>query len=213
MAKHSAAWWDSKIVDVRAMVRANKTIDAYLLAKELYQTAQSDYSEAADAAQVQLVRIMDALNQERYGKNPLTRIKKSQIKTKPSQLTGLDPDERLIKRRRKTAAQPMPGVYANPLTRVKVTSPSQREHMGIDGPTDSPTQRLRTRRKTTKDAPPGFFANPAAKAPRVFYWILKSPHYDGSFLSTAYSESDVVKIAQQKADKYGAQVKITRQYL
>ena len=99
--------------------------------------------------------------------NPLTRIKKSKIRTQPSQLTGLDPDERLIRRRKKTAAQPIPGIYANPLTRVRVTSPSQRMHEGADGPTDSPTGRLRQRRKITQKAPPGFYANPETLRDRV----------------------------------------------
>lgn len=99
--------------------------------------------------------------------NPLTRIKKSKIRTQPSQSTGLDPDERLIKRRKKTAAQPMRGVYANPLTRVTVTSESQRFHEGANGPTKSPTGRLRARRKTTNKAPPGFYANPETLRDRV----------------------------------------------
>jgi hypothetical protein len=57
-------------------------------------------------------------------------------------------------------------------------------------------------------------SNPAkpkrVKVQRPFYYIVKvGSAYDGQFLSTHYSLEDVKKIAQQKADKYGAQAKIT----
>jgi len=45
---------------------------------------------------------------------------------------------------------------------------------------------------------------------RPFYYIVKvGQSYDGQFLSSHYTLEDVKKIAQQKADKYGAQAKIT----
>lgn len=48
------------------------------------------------------------------------------------------------------------------------------------------------------------------KEKRPFYYVVKiGQSYDGQFLSTHYSLDDVKKIAQQKADKYGAQAKIT----
>lgn len=48
------------------------------------------------------------------------------------------------------------------------------------------------------------------KEKRPFYYVVKvGQSYDGQFLSTHYSLEDVKKIAQQKADKYGAQAKIT----
>lgn len=48
------------------------------------------------------------------------------------------------------------------------------------------------------------------KEKRPFYYVVKvGQSYDGQFLSSHYSLDDVKKIAQQKADKYGAQAKIT----
>lgn len=48
------------------------------------------------------------------------------------------------------------------------------------------------------------------KVKRPFYYVLKvGQSYDGQFSSEHYSLEDVKKIAQQKADKYGAQAKIT----
>lgn len=94
--------------------------------------------------------------------NPLTRIKRSQIKSKPSQATGLPPDERLVKRRKKTANMVVPGIYANPLVRVTSrTSESQRSHTGPNGErTKHATRRLMKRRDYTDAAPSGFYANP-----------------------------------------------------
>ena len=48
------------------------------------------------------------------------------------------------------------------------------------------------------------------KVKRPFYYVLKvGQSYDGQFSSEHYSLEDVKKIAQQKADKYGAQARIT----
>lgn len=48
------------------------------------------------------------------------------------------------------------------------------------------------------------------KEKRPFYYVVKvGQSYDGQFLSSHYTLEDVKKIAQQKADKYGAQAKIT----
>jgi hypothetical protein len=48
------------------------------------------------------------------------------------------------------------------------------------------------------------------KEQRPFYYVVKvGQSYDGQFSSAHYSLEDVKKIAQQKADKYGAQAKIT----
>lgn len=55
-------------------------------------------------------------------------------------------------------------------------------------------------------------ANPAPKkkAVRDFYYIVKvGSHYDGQFSSAHYTLADVQKIAQEKADKYGVQARIT----
>jgi len=52
------------------------------------------------------------------------------------------------------------------------------------------------------------------KEKRPFYYVVKvGQSYDGQFLSTHYSLDDVKKIAQQKADKYGAQAKITELHM
>lgn len=96
----------------------------------------------------------NAKGQTVTARNPTPRIKKSQLAKKPSQLTGEAPSPRLVKRRKKTAAQSMPGVWANPLTRVKVKGAPQRG--------GEMTDRLKARRKTTQKAPPGFYANPAS---------------------------------------------------
>lgn len=95
--------------------------------------------------------------------NPTPRIKKSRLSSQPSQLTRDDPSPRLVKRRKATNKQAMPGVWANPLTRVKVTSESQR---------GAPfTPRLKARRQTTKKAPPGFYANPAPSNARPYLGV------------------------------------------
>jgi hypothetical protein len=69
----------------------------------------------------------------------------------------------------------------NPLTRVRVTSPSQRTHISsaTGKRTASPTGRLRARRKATAKGPEGFFANPTGKRPKQLYavWTMAS---DGS---------------------------------
>lgn len=63
------------------------------------------------------------------------------------------------------------------------------------------------------DTPPTK-ANPRAKKEqRPFYWVVKVPpngnHYHGQFMSTHYTRAQVEKLAQEKADKYGAQAAIT----
>lgn len=97
--------------------------------------------------------------------NPLTRIKKGQYTVKPSQATGDTPSRRLVKRRKATAKLPIPGAFANPLTRVKVNSRSQREHFNEETGTysDRPTKRLKKRRAITETLPAGYYANPSAR--------------------------------------------------
>ena len=165
MTNHTAAWWRVQIEDLRGRAYAgldNRT--AYGLARELHSTAQNEYSRAADKAQSDLRELMNMLDESRYAnKNPLSRVKVNSRST----ATGLPPTKRLKARRKKTDAEEMPGIWANPLMRVTVTSPSQRKRKGIEGPTHSPSGRLRARRKTTKKAPEGFFANPK-KVYRVY---------------------------------------------
>lgn len=109
--------------------------------------------------------------------NPLVRIKRSEIETKPSQATGQKPSPRLVKRRKKTDDIAKPKVWANPLVRVTVAGDSQRERKGVSGKTKSPSRRLMARRRVTETAPKGFYANPAPLKIRVEYkkgnaWFL-----------------------------------------
>ncbi len=91
-------------------------------------------------------------------RNPTPRIPRGAAASQPSQLTGEPPSDRLIKRRRKTQRQSLPGIWANPLTRVKVNDPPSRGGFEMDA-------RLLARRKLAKKAPPGFFANPRGALP------------------------------------------------
>ena len=77
------------------------------------------------------------------------------------------PSPRLVQRRLKTHHQKMPGVWANPLVRVKVKSPAQRGKAAPDG-------RLMARRKTTDKAPAGFYANPGKLKPYVSAEVMKA---------------------------------------
>ena len=77
------------------------------------------------------------------------------------------PSERLKARRVKTHYAKTPGVWANPLVRVKVKSPAQRGK-------GEPSPRLVQRRKTTQKAPAGFYANPRALAPYKSAEVMKS---------------------------------------
>jgi len=102
----------------------------------------------------------EAEDDAQYASNPLART----YPDAPSQREHIGrggkptkrPSARLVERRLKTASMPMPGVWANPLVRVKVGSRS----MATKSPPDS---RLRKRRKLTDKAPPGFYANPDAR--------------------------------------------------
>lgn len=138
---------------------------------------------------------MTVSNDGTVTQNPTPRIKRGKAASQPSQATGLPPSERLVKRRRATAKQPMPGVWANPLTRVRVTSPSQRMREGADGPTDSPSGRLRTRRKTTKAAPAGFYANPAPSLKDLVFQSMNYVVYSGDMYLAAFP-------AKRMADEY-----------
>lgn len=65
---------------------------------------------------------------------------------------------RLKERRTQTHYNAPPGVWANPLVRVKVKSPAQRGKA-------APSERLIARRKVTQKAPPGFYGNPLSIVP------------------------------------------------
>ena len=187
MAKHTAAWWRNEINELRAQSYGgldNRT--AHAIAREMYLEAQNEYSKAAQNAQIELQIFVEMLDESRYGKkNPLSRVKVNSRSTAPGHLP---PTKRLKERRKKTDAQEMPGIWANPLMRVTVTSPSQRKRKGIEGPTHSPSGRLRARRKTTNKAPVGFFANPVENdSPGDF------SHSSGKALGRAWSEAETAK--------------------
>lgn len=136
--------------------------------------------------------------------NPLTRIKRSEIKSKPSQATGLPPDERLVKRRKRTANMVVPGIFANPLTRVvSRTSDSQRSHIGPNGKkTKHATRRLIKRRDYTEAAPEGFYANPAPRQMYVLHRVDANgkPVYHVAIFN---KKSDAVEFATVYAKQYG----------
>jgi len=76
------------------------------------------------------------------------------------------------------------------------------DHYGI-------TERM-GRRSNPRASNPIASKRKVMKVKRPFYYVLKvGQSYDGQFSSEHYSLEDVKKIAQQKADKYGAQAKIT----
>lgn len=97
-----------------------------------------------------------------YSENPtprLTRYDQPSQRERISERTGRatkTPSARLKNRRLKTHHFAPEGVWANPITRVKLKSPAQRS--GAD-----PSPRLLKRRRVTAKAPPGFYANPVAR--------------------------------------------------
>lgn len=95
--------------------------------------------------------------------NPTPRLQSptqlsQRSRTLPNGKTTKRPSTRLQYRRALTRNEAPPGVWANPLTRVRVMSDPQRG--------GELTKRLMKRRKVTKAAPPGFYANPVATADR-----------------------------------------------
>lgn len=91
--------------------------------------------------------------------NPLSRV---EVNSR-SMLTGKRPSKRLQQRRKKTETLPA-GYYANPLSRVKVGSPSQRPSLLVVSEHGDPSPRLKKRRaKTVKLKRPGAYANPGAR--------------------------------------------------
>lgn len=104
--------------------------------------------------------------------NPLTRVTVDGLSqrervTKQGTRTKR-PSARLIKRRIKTASTMRRGIYANPLKRVKLNSPSMATG-------DPPDTRLRDRRKRTAKAPAGFYANPLKPSAERFHVTVKKP--------------------------------------
>lgn len=88
----------------------------------------------------------------------LTRYDQPSQRERISERTGRPtktPSARLKNRRLKTHHFAPEGVWANPLTRVKLKSPAQR-----GGEVPEKGSRLYKRRQTTAKAPAGFYANP-----------------------------------------------------
>ena len=103
-------------------------------------------------------------------KNPTPRLERADQPSQRARMTKTGAktkraSERLKQRRALTHYAKTPGVWANPLSRVKVKSPSMR-----DG--EAPSDRLVKRRKKTTRAPEGFYANPAAKTPDFLVQFL-----------------------------------------
>ena len=93
--------------------------------------------------------------------------------------------------------QKFEGVYAEQLQDLFTQVTGLYTSMGTMGRRSNPRASNPVKRKVTKEK-------------RPFYYIVKvGQSYDGQFLSSHYTLEDVKKIAQQKADKYGAQAKIT----
>lgn len=114
-------------------------------------------------------------------RNPLSRVTiDSPSQRERTTATGKRtkrPSARLIERRVKTASTSRKGIYANPLTRVKVNSPS----MATD---EAPDARLLDRRKRTAKAPAGFYANPLKPSRERYHVSVMKPR-DKSFQSVA----------------------------
>lgn len=104
--------------------------------------------------------------------NPLSRVTidgpSQRERTTKTGAKTKRPSARLIERRIKTASTSRKGIYANPLVRVKVNSPS----MATD---EAPDDRLLDRRRRTAKAPAGFYANPVRPSAKRYYVTVKKP--------------------------------------
>lgn len=170
MTNRDSNWWReecnyiSSVTDKKGRVKEMNNDPAIF---RRYAEMQRDLAESDGAydAATYIQQCIDDLPVTRK-RNPLTRIKRKDIKTQPSQSTGEPPSARLIKRRQRTANQIVPGIYANPLVRVKSrAADSQRPRKtktarGRVTETKSPSRRLLKRRDYTDAAPAGFYANP-----------------------------------------------------
>ena len=118
--------------------------------------------ESGDVLQAKTkAALMSKINEWEREDNPLSRVKVNSR----SMATGKPPSARLKRRRKATEAMPIPGIYANPLTRVRIASDSQRSRTNAAGRrTKSPSRRLMKRRAYTDMMPQGFYANPAARS-------------------------------------------------
>lgn len=111
------------------------------------------------------------------------------------------PTERLKQRRLKTHHNKVPGVWANPLVRVKVKSPAQRG--GGD-----PSPRLVARRKTAQKAPEGFYANPASRRSLFIVWQVARDGIKHQQLAMFEKKSLAVEYGKAYAIAHGVSVAV-----
>lgn len=111
------------------------------------------------------------------------------------------PTERLKQRRLKTHYNKVPGVWANPLVRVKVKSPAQRG--GGD-----PSPRLVARRKITQKAPEGFYANPASRRSLFIVWQVARDGIKHQQLAMFEKKSLAVEYGKAYANAHGVSVAV-----
>lgn len=110
------------------------------------------------------------------------------------------PSKRLKNRRLATHHFAPEGVWANPLTRVKLKSPAQRPAGAGEVPEKN--SRLYKRRQTTAKAPAGFYANPAA---RFLYavWRVDSRGEPAYFMRAFRTMKEAKEYAQNLANNEG----------
>lgn len=148
----------------------------------------------------------EAEDDAQYAGNPtprLTRYDQPSQRERISERTGRatkTPSARLKNRRLKTHHFAPEGVWANPLTRVKLKSPAQRG--GAD-----PSPRLLKRRRVTAKAPAGFYANPVDTQPYKVV-LLDSKKKVKLYLAAFSNKEDAVKYARAEAMKRGVTVGI-----
>lgn len=153
----------------------------------------SKWREIFTDADVQVVATMLREHiEETRDANPLSRTTIT-ARSQRSRITdrGTEtkvPSTRLKKRRAKTAKQREPGIWANPLTRVKIKSAPQRG--------GELSARLVKRRKVTANAPEGFYANPRALKGMTFRFA--NVENDGGF---AYGMDNVTPVTFVLSDR------------
>jgi hypothetical protein len=137
--------------------------------------------------------------------NPTPRLKRADQPSQRARVTERGTttkraSKRLQKRRIATHYEKTPGVWANPLTRVKVKSPSK----ATKAP---PTKRLIDRRKVTQKAPPGFYANPISKALYIV-WHTARDGIKHQMLATFTKLAAAKEYAQAYANAHDVSVAI-----
>lgn len=145
----------------------------------------------------------EAEDDAQYADNPtprLTRYDQPSQRERINPRTGRPtkaPSKRLKERRLKTHHFAPEGVWANPLTRVKLKSPAQRS-----GEVPEKGSRLYKRRQTTAKAPAGFYANPAA---RFLYavWRVDSRGEPAYFMRAFRTMKEAKEYAQSLANNEG----------